>query len=369
MGSKLVEDGRLRTCYSLRAGLLLLSIASLLAVMVGTTGTTSAQGARLQVTLAKPLQVVEDVPLVVGKATALRVDITASAATRARVEVSLAGRARAVTASLRRGANTLYVPVDPPAAPGVVPYSARVTNTAGAGGNRIDGQAQVVALQRNWMKILFMPVDWSDQDRARYFASHYNQFLGSSSDFFRATYPVPENNVQIGSSPSMYMLTPEQRAISDGQGNLNWDAITSMYSSVAIAGRRVMPDADLVVGVLPPKWFARNLNEPNTVGLELHTVRAVVSTQVDSDYATLAHEAGHVFNLTDEYDFSVNPPRIGNRIDVPGYWIAKSTQIRPGGTPVYYSFMGASDRGSQYWVDRNTYLAILQTLQSGAFQP
>jgi len=161
------------------------------------------------------------------------------------------------------------------------------------------------------------------------------------------------------------MLTAEQRAIADAQGNLNWGAITDLYSSVAIAGHRVMPNADLIVGVLPPNWYARVLNDPNTVGLELNAVNSVVSTQVNSDYATLAHETGHIFGRFDDYDFSSNPAKIGNRVDAPGYWVAKSRPISPSTRPIYYSFMGASDASSQYWVNKETYLAILQTLQSG----
>ena len=127
-----------------------------------------------------------------------------------------------------------------------------------------------------------------------------------------------------------------------------------------------MPDADLVVGVLPPRWYAINLNDPTVLGLELHAVRSVVSSQVNAGSSTLAHEIGHTFGLLDEYNFDVSPPKIGNRINVPGYWLAKSLQIGTGGNPIYYSFMGAEDAASRYWVDRNSYMAILQKLQSGA---
>src|SRR5215212_9630040 len=138
-----------------------------------------------------------------------------------------------------------------------------------------------------------------------------------------------------------------------------------MYTSIALAGRRVMADADLVVGVLPPKWFARNLHDPTVVGLELHAVRQVVANQVDSDYATLAHETGHVFGELDDYDFNINTPKIGHRIDAPGYWVSKSRAIAPGSRTIYYSFMGASDAASQFWVDKDTYMDLLNALQNG----
>jgi hypothetical protein len=119
------------------------------------------------------------------------------------------------------------------------------------------------------------------------------------------------------------------------------------------------------VGVLPPRWFARNLNEPKTVGLELHAVPQVIASQVDADHATVAHEVGHIYGLRDEYDLRRRPPWIGNPIDAPGYWFGRSLPVAPGGNPVYYSFMGASDARSQYWVNKPTYLWILDRLQGG----
>ena len=73
-----------------------------------------------------------------------------------------------------------------------------------------------------------------------------------------------------------------------------------------------------------------------------------------------------MFGRLDDYDFNRQPPKVGNRIDDPGYWVANGQPISPTGGPTTYSFMGASDPGSQYWVDTPTYLAILQMLESGA---
>jgi hypothetical protein len=325
-----------------------------------------AQAVRLEVRDVRPVQVIEDVPLIVGKPTVVKVVINASRATQATLEVALGASRKTTGVRLNRGLNTFYVPVDPPGAPGSAQVSAAISATSGGSNSRKTQVVQVVAPALGQIRVVFLPVDWSEGDRAGHFPGRYNSFVGDSGSFFRATYPLPDSNVHINASPNTHMLGPAERAIADAQGNLNWDNITAMYTSMAVAGRMVMPDADLVVGVLPPKWFARNLNEPNTVGLEVHAVRQVVAAQVDADYATLAHEVGHVFGREDEYDFSANPPRIGNRIDAPGYWVSKSEPIYPDGRTVYYSFMGASDRRSRYWVDRSTYLAILEVLQRGS---
>ncbi len=327
--------------------------------LFGPQTATGAQGVSVEVRSVAAVQVIEDVPLVVGKATVLRVDATASAPIQATLKVTFGPATKTLAVQLNAGPNTLFVPVDPPGAPGTLEISAQVL-VEGSASNTVFQLAEVIALQRNWMKVIYIPVDWTGQDATRY-ATRYNQFVDSSRDFFKATYPFPEGNLTFNSSSNIHMLTPQQRAIVDGRGNLRWDRIAAMYSSIAAAGRRLMRDADLVVGVLPPGWFARNLNEPKTVGLELQAVNAVISSQVDADYATVAHEVGHIMGRNDEYDLRLKPPRIGNLIDAGGYWVARSMPINPGGG-TYYSFMGAQDAGSQYWVNRDTYVAILQAL-------
>ena len=326
---------------------------------------TVAQAPQLEVTDVKAVQVIEDVPLVLGKATILRVFVTSAINGQARVQVSLGGKSRESVVQVVPGFNTVWAQVDPPSATGQVEIGARISSASGEGGNSVSRSVEVVSLTRRGMKVVFLPVDWLNSDRSKYWPAMYNTFVAQGSDFFRAAFPFAENNIQITASDSFFALAPQERAIVDGRGNFLWDNITAMYTSVALAGQRVVGDADLVVGVLPPRWFARNLNEPNTVGLELHAVRQVVANQVDSDYATLAHEAGHVYGRNDDYNFDINPPKIGNRLDSPGYWVLKARPIDPAARPVFYSFMGASDAASQYWIDRTTYMALLSRMQRG----
>ncbi|HUS13492.1 MAG TPA: hypothetical protein VM536_00560 [Chloroflexia bacterium] len=355
----------MRTSIALltRLGLIIGIVFGLLALSVSLV---AAQSTTVQITGASPIQVIADVPLVAGKATVLKLTLTASAKVSGRVNVTFGGRNKSESATLARGTSTLYVKVDPPAAPGTITFSAQFVPSGGTASKVFQGQAQVLQLQRDRMKVFFLPVDWTAADRAKSMPGKFNSFVTSSGDFFRGTYPFPENNITIGSTQTPYMLSPDERAIVDASGNFNWGNITALYSSLVLAGRRQQPDADLVVGVLPPKWYARVLNDPAVVGLELNVVKAAVSSQVDSDYATLAHEAGHIFGRFDDYDFGRKPPLIGTRIDAPGYWVAKGRPITPADKQAFYSFMGASDARSQYWVDRDTYLSILEMLQSGA---
>jgi hypothetical protein len=360
--SKTLITCRRRYRRMLRPVIVLLTVcAGMLWLLFGAPVTSEAQGATVTISDVKAVQVIEDVPMVPGKATVLRLFVKSSARTTVTFEGRIGSSTGTRQAALVPGDNTVYVNVGAAPGPGTAEIAGRVLPS----GSPTVRQVQVVALKRDHLRVLFMPVDWSQQDRARSFNSLYNNFVNSSSEFFRAAYPLAESNLILNSTPNVFMLTAEQRAIAGPGGNFNWGAITDMYSSIALAGRRIMPDADLVIGVLPPKWFARNLNDPTVVGLELHAVRAVVADQVDSDYATAAHETGHVFGRRDDYDFNQRPPIIGQRLDSPGYWVLKSRPIDPGARPTYYSFMGAQDAGSQYWVDRDTYLSIMQALQDG----
>lgn len=345
--------------------ILLLGLLAVALWPFGAPPATVAQAPQLEVTDVKAVQVIEDVPLVLGKATILRVFVSAAAVGQARVEVSLGGRSRASVVNVVPGYNTVWAPVDPPQTTGQVEITAKISSVTGEGGNSVSRTVEVVRLTRSGMNVVFLPVDWLQNDRAKYFPALYNKFVAEGSDFFKAAFPFAEGNVRIVASDSFYTLSAQERAIVDGRGNFRWDNITAMYTSIALAGQRIMGDADLVVGVLPPRWFARNLNEPNTVGLELHAVRQVVANQADSDYATLAHEAGHVYGRNDDYNFDINPPKIGNMLDSPGFWVLKNRPIDPAARPVFYSFMGASDANSQYWVDRNTYTFLLQRMQRG----
>lgn len=266
-----------------------------------------AQGVQLEVQQVKPVQVIEDVPLVAGKPVVVKVVVFASASVPANLEVALGAPRKSQAVNLSQGVNTFYVPIDSPTAAGNIEAQAIISS--GESRHSRSETVQVIAPDLNRLNVVFLPVDWTNQDQSRNnFPVSYNVFAGTSSDFMISTYPIADNNVHLDGNVPNYMLTPQQRAISDGQGNINWTNLTAMYSAVALAGRRAMSNADIVVGVLPPNWFGRYLNEPETVGLEFHSVKHIVTAQVNSDYATLAHEVGHIFRQDDEYNFNVNPP-------------------------------------------------------------
>ncbi len=239
-------------------------------------------------------------------------------------------------------------------------------------------QRSVMAVNAN-LKVFFLPVDWTAEDRSNSqydYPNALHQMVSASCAFMKAVYPVPPDNVTCSGTDVPYMLRPFEEAVADANGQINWTAIDAMYAGVGVAGRRYAPDATAVVGVLPPGWFARHMNSADTLGLELQNIKGAVTSQVTPNflnYQVAAHEIGHTFGLLDDYNFGINPPRNGWIIDSDGYWPNKPDSVQ---TPHYYaiddtssqlggyiSFMGAA--GAPIWVDKCTYEYLRDAIATG----
>lgn len=244
------------------------------------------------------------------------------------------------------------------------------TYTIAVGNDKVQRKVFKVDTKLN---VFFLPVDWTAQDRnnSRY---NYKQLIpamtAASCEFMKAVYPVPAENVNCTSTLTPYMLRPYEQAVADANGQINWTAISAMYASAGVAGRRYMADATVVVAVLPPGWFGKHMNSDNTLGLELGNIKGIVTSQVTPNYLNYqvaAHEIGHTYGLLDDYNFGVDPPRNAWYIDSDGYWqnvpanlsreddkkklrAVNDNSVIGGG---YYSFMGAA--GGVIWVNTCTF--------------
>ncbi len=229
------------------------------------------------------------------------------------------------------------------------------------------------------LNVFFLPVDWTTEMRNNPNYDYNNaipQMSSASCAFMKAVYPVPPDNVSCNYTIVPYMLRPFEETVADANGQINWTAISAMYAGIGVAGRRYAPDANAVVGVLPPDWFAQHMNSANTLGLELQNVKGIVTSQITPhflNYQVAAHEIGHTFGLLDDYNFGINPPRNGWIIDSDGFWLNKPSAVQ---TPHYYaiddtssqlggyiSFMGAA--GAPIWVDKCTYEYLSDAISSG----
>ncbi len=238
---------------------------------------------------------------------------------------------------------------------------------------------QVIVVQTK-LKVFFLPVDWTAQMRSDprvKYEQTITDMTRVSCDFMKAVYPVPPDDITCDKTLVPYMLRPFESTVADANAEINWGAITSMYASIGVTGRRYMPDATIVVGVMPPGWFGKHLKSANTLGLELHNVKGAVTSQVTVDflnYQVAAHEIGHTFGLLDDYNHGIDPPRDGWVIDSDGFWLNKPTDVQ---TPHYYgvndtdpqfgvgyiSFMGAA--GGPIWVDKCTFEYLRDAIKGG----
>lgn len=246
-----------------------------------------------------------------------------------------------------------------------------------------DGRSQVtkkVMANDVKLRVFFLPVDWTAEDRSNSqynFPASLHDMTAASCEFMKAVYPVPPDNVTCSDTANVYMLRPFEESVADANGEINWTAISAMYASVGVAGRRYDPNANAVVGVLPPGWFGTHMKSQNTLGLELTSIKGAVTSQITPgflNYQVAAHEIGHTYGLLDDYNFGVSPPRNGWFIDSDGYWPNKPDSVQ---TPHYYavddtstselggfiSFMGAA--GAPIWVDKCTFEYLRDAISSG----
>jgi hypothetical protein len=149
------------------------------------------------------------------------------------------------------------------------------------------------------------------------------------------------------------MLAAHEKQIADSSGNEVGVGFDLMFGSASLAARRHRPDATLVIAVLPPGWFVQ-AGYPGPLGLSSSQIKGtVLSLFAPDDEITSAHEAGHIFDQHDDYDFSVDPPRRGIPIDRPGYWVERGTTFDPKAGRTINTFMSAA--GLVQWTDTRIY--------------
>lgn len=344
---------------------LLLLILSLASLVPATHGTSYAQG-EVEITDVSPVQVLEGFPLVAGKATVVRVAIAAERAAAGTLVVRFDGREYEQEVALKAGRQWVDVPVNPPGRPGPLTVTAEFRG-------RVNAAAEVetfVVTPTRKLKLFYLPTDWTPEQRRRFdFDKVIPRFVELQTEFLRAVYPLPESDVEAKFAPVPHMVAAHEKALIDANGTTDSRALSTLYGTVYLAARRQAPDADLIVAILPPDWFGTYLDEPGTLGLQFKLVSGLVLAQIgirgeidfEADKPIVAsHEIGHVYNLDDEYDFSQSPPKRGDRIDVPGYWVIRREVKEDSETTPVFNFMSAAGL-PDYWVRAGVYSTLLTT--------
>ncbi len=341
-------------------------------VMVTSTGsllgTQAIQSGEvdLAVTELSLVQAVSDEPLVLGKATDARVRVTlpSSENVNAKVTLDVKGKTFERTARLVGPQATVMLRIDEPRR--LEPVTAKVSISPLAPVTDLNpaNNSKTVTYQtvQTAEKVVafFLPVDWTPEDQSRF---NYNEtlkkYVQGAADFFVGAYPLATDQIIVDFTMTPHVLTTFEKTLVDSAGKFSYRNALALYGSISIAGRRYRPDADIIVGVLPPDWF-KNHGQPKTLGLTLMAVKGTVTGQFDpNEMTTAAHEVGHLYSLYEDYDFAVKPPRPGVEILVPGYWVQHEQELANTPSRKLWTFMSSGSKQVLYWTDRRIYDYLL----------
>ncbi len=312
-------------------------------------------------------QAVEREPLVVGKLTMVRARIAlgGSDSYLAQVNVEFEGKNYSATGAVTPPETAIEVAVDAPSK--IAPLTVRAqVQPAGAviDPNASDNSKTLtLAVIRPGEKITayFLPVDWTPEQVQRYnFKTAFPEFVQEQGDFLRGTYPIASEDVLLDYTLTPHMLAANEKRLSNEQGDEDAKASYRLYGSISLAGRRLRPDATLIVGVFPPGWFAKH-GEPHTLGLSLRDVKGTVTDQyLPGVPLVTSHELAHLFRLYEDYDFSISPPRLFTIIDRAGYWVQKRRVEESTKANLIPTFLSSADDPQRpRWVDSRIYEYLL----------
>lgn len=323
-------------------------------------------------------QAVYGEPLVLGKQTVARV-VTASADRKLyRGEIIVTFGDQTFSHQVQVGGTKTFtnVGVGAPSELKTLTVTAEVKPAPGSADPDLSNNTKTVTLpvvqSAKHIILYFLPVDWTPAQRTRYdFENAFPPFVKEQTDFFRGIYPLPESQIDSAYTPVPHMLAAYEKQIADSSGNEVGVGFDLMFGSASLAARRLRPDATLVVAVLPPGWFVQ-AGYPGPLGLSSRQIKGtVLSLFSPTDSITSAHEAGHIFDQHDDYDFSLNPPRNGIPIDRTGFWVERGQTFDPKAGRTINTFMSAA--GLIQWTDTRIYEYLMARYvidaQGGASEP
>lgn len=333
-----------------------------------TQGETDLALDRLQV-----IQAVIDEPLVLGKDTVVRAFLSSSGTGRfeTTLDVTFEGKTFSQSAVVEGKQTIVDVYVGTPAQFGAAITAAEIKPTGAVVDPDPSNNAKTMTLPtiRTAEKITayFLPVDWTPEQRERYnFDQSFPKFVRDNSEFLHGTYPLADDQIVVDYTMVPHMLTASEKRLATNTGSQDNAALHLLYASISLAARRRSPDATLVVGVLPPGWFAKH-GSPSTLGMALNDVTGTVTAQyVLSDASTSAHELAHLYWLYEDYDYAVDPARPFTWLDRPGFFVLHKEFLDPTSKQIA-TFLSSYAPDKPFWVDTRTYEYLLAkfTLEQG----
>lgn len=307
-------------------------------------------------------QAVYDEPLVFDKDTVVRAIIgyTGAGATNVRVTVDFDGKTYTETKPVEGQETPVDVFVGAPQNFRTQTVNVRVDAVDSAADADVSNNAQQVVLPmvkpNEKVTAFFLPVDWTEEQRARYnFLTTFPKFVDENREFLKGAYPLGNDQLVLDSTLAPHMLAPNEKRLADNRGEADGQAMHLMYATISLAARRLRPDATIVVGVLPPGWFAAH-GKRGALGMALRDVKGTVTGQyAPTDPTTSAHELAHLFWLYEDYDYSVSPSRPFTWIDRSGYFVQAQEPQEISDTKKIPTFLSSGDPEKSFWVDTRAY--------------
>lgn len=243
-------------------------------------------------------------------------------------------------------------------------------------GNNLSLPSQVLDVADvKWAGILFPDLyiqyfrtDWGDAP-----LTAFEAYYASSTDFMRAAYPVAGSRFTPGLSTDFTGNTVLLRGF---DGRLDETQLGLWIMSTLPQAKVAHPTADRFVTVVPQGWFANTTTGSlqDALGVAYPAMRELViaearSTTRPNGPSIAAHEIGHSYGLNldcEDYD-DCNGARqdgIGSFAGT-GIWVDKRLPIDATGGRRIYSFMGAyADR--EFWAAPAAYARLYNDHRAGS---
>lgn len=307
-------------------------------------------------------QAVYDEPLIFNKDTVVRalVSYTGAGATDVRVTVDFDGKTFSETQTVQGKETAIDVFVGAPQNFRTQTVTVRVDALNSANDANANNNAQTIVLPmvkpNENIVAYFLPVDWTEEQRARYnFATNFPRFVQQNQDFLKGAYPLGNDQLVLDYTLAPHMLGANEKRLADNQGESDMQVMHLLYATISLAARRLKPDATIVVGVLPPGWFAAH-GKRGTLGMALRDVKGTVTGQyAPTDPTTSAHELAHLFWLYEDYDYSFSPGRPFTWIDRSGYFVQAQLPQEISAAKKIPTFLSSGDPNQSFWVDTRAY--------------
>ncbi len=337
----------------------------------------------LYIEWVKPIQVIEDVNLVAGKATVVRVKVVNNGP---EVETGIAldygnsGSRETQTVLIRAFSSEIVdfysTPYDIAGAYQITAEVDSLKNISEINESNNTKEVDVNVVDVLDFDVLFVPAYYFE------YGASFDDYVKDwfiNYEFLLGTYPIPNNKLHIW--PQSQQFT--SWLIAERSGSHTSTDVRKLESALWGYKMKNYPQFDRVVGIVHENWMSESSGDA-----WMPVMPSVVVIQPQKYYMALAaHELGHTYSLCDEsqkslYDtqnfwywwgcankypsYCSQNPQCSGSFDINGFWVEKKeerkTLVDEG--EYYYSMMGAWGNNDRAWISDSDYLHLLKEFQT-----